>query len=303
MEHTIDGRRWLAMARTVSLGVLLAAVMGCGATADPTGDTWGALTAGPARILVSGSAATREQCAAELAATYCKAEDAAAAAAGCQRRLSGDVTRACGRAGCVIEYQAVRDVCVAGPNYPRSADCDRPVADDCAFYRTCLEGAHACGQAGYALGFGERMCHAFIVRRAAFTTAGQAWLRGVRTCLQRALLPMLHAPTVSCAALGDLAYGSHAGCYTEPGNSFCTLPLGDVWALLNVMSIDLLDPRALHQMGEVAKICLRDGEALAPESVARQALFSALSTAAAQGDGAALRALLLRAGGQGRATE
>ena len=118
------------------------------------------------------------------------------------------------------------------------------------------ESAHPCGASGYALGFGERMCYAFVARRAEFSAAGQAWLRGVRTCLQRALVPLLPASTLACSALGDAAYASHAGCYTAADNSICDLPFTDVLTLAAVLSRDLLDPRAIRQMGEVAKTCL-----------------------------------------------
>lgn len=266
----------------------LAAVVLLGCSAEPPDELQAEpslLTSGPgpAQILVSTSPKVSERCAAELGATYCTSADVTAAADSCKRRLSLDITLTCSRAGCVLPYAAYRDRCVAGPTYSGSAACATPVADDCAFYRTCLEGAHPCGQSGYALGFGERMCHVFIARRGEFSPAGQAWLRGVRTCLQRALVPLLGSPSPGCGPLGDIAYASHAGCYTAPGNTICALPFSDVLTLANVLSLDLLDPRAIRQMRDVAKTCwgLAADPGGAPSARTRAEFFRALADAAA----------------------
>lgn len=265
------------------------ALLGCGAEppAEPQAEQSHLLSGpGPAQILVSTSPKVSERCARELSATYCTSADVTAAAESCKRRLSPDITLTCSRAGCVLPYAAYRDRCVAGPTYASPAACATPVADDCAFYRTCLEGAHPCGPSGYALGFGERMCHVFIARRGEFSLAGQAWLRGVRTCLQRALVPLLPSPSPGCGPLGDIAYASHAGCYTAPGNTICALPFSDVLALANVLSLDLLDPRAIRQMREVAKTCwgLAAEPGADPSARPRAAFFRALADAASDAD-------------------
>lgn len=238
--------------------------------------------AGPAQIVVATSAQVRDLCAGEVFATYCSAADRATAVDACRRRLPSDLRVRCALSGCLSDYTAVRDHCVAGPAYPTPASCDDPVPDDCAFYRRCLEAAQPCGPSGYALGFGERLCFAFIARRGEFSAAGQAWLRGVRACLQRVLVPALHAPALACRSLGDTAYATHAGCYTAKENSICALPSTDFLALANVLSVDLLDPRAIRQMAEVANHCLR--HSLRPDAdpaeADRAAFYRAFAAAA-----------------------
>ena len=86
----------------------------------------------------------------------------------------------------------------------------------------------------------------------------------MRTCLQRALVPLASDPAQSCAALEDAAYASHAGCYTTPGNSVCGLPPADLAALTRALAPWLRDPRALRQIGEVLRSCGALGDAGAP---------------------------------------
>lgn len=142
-----------------------------------------------------------------------------------------------------------------GPTYASPAACVTPVADNCAFYRACLEAAHPCGAQGYALGFGEPLCYLFIARRDEFTPAGQRWLRGVRTCLQRELAALSARSDLTCDALADAAYASHTTCYTAADNSFCALPPVDVVRLASIVGPYLRDPRANAQTREVAAIC------------------------------------------------
>lgn len=274
----------LTLPAVVLSGIAVATLLGCGAERlDDREVTMQPLLGGPgpAHILVSTSPKVSERCAAELATTYCSAAEASAAADTCRRRLTLDITLTCSRAGCILPYAAYRDGCTAGPTYPTASTCAKPVADDCAFYRTCLESAHPCGASGYALGFGERLCYAFVARRGEFSSAGQAWLRGVRACLQGTLVPLLPASSVSCGPLGDTAYASHAGCYTAPGNTICALPFSDVLTLANVLSLDLLDPRAIRQMSEVAKTCwLSTPVGADPVAQRRAEQFRALAHAA-----------------------
>lgn len=284
-RRAMKTRRSSCTGQLALLGSFFLLSLGCGAPPEDLFDSDSSPLysgPGPAQILVSTSPRVSERCPGELAATYCSATEVSAAADSCRRRLPPDVVAACPRTGCVQPYAAYRDRCVAGATYPTATACRTPVADDCAFYRACLESAHPCGASGYALGFGERMCYAFVARRAEFSAAGQAWLRGVRTCLQRALVPLLPASTLACSALGDAAYASHAGCYTAADNSICDLPFTDVLTLAAVLSRDLLDPRAIRQMGEVAKTCLTVAPAGADPDSAREraAAFRAIAAAA-----------------------
>jgi hypothetical protein len=196
-------------------------------------------------------------CAPELATTYCAPADALAAMESCNARLSPTEQAACdAESACVVPYSPTRPgPCAAGPTYPSLAQCTAPVEDGCAFYRSCLDAAQPCGAEGYALGFGEPLCYLFIEHRAEFTPAGQRWLQGVRTCLQRALAPLVSSPAASCDALADEAFASHTSCYTDPDDSFCALASEDVIRLTGLLFPYLDDPRVAKQVHEVNAIC------------------------------------------------
>lgn len=244
---------------------LCAILAGCG---DPTGSpppttpgpedpAFATLDAGSPVELIPTTSAVTARCAAELASTFCTPSAALAAARACRARLTPAERDACDATrGCVAPYVPTRPgACVAGAAYPSREVCATPLADNCAFYRACLEAAHPCGAAGYALGFGEPLCYLFIDHRDDFTPAGQRWLRDVRTCLQRSLAALAARPTASCDALADDAYASHTSCYTAPESSFCALPPADVLRLANLLGPYLRDPRAAAQTRAVASIC------------------------------------------------
>lgn len=218
-------------------------------SADPLGVT-------PPVILVPTSTAEKvvaATCAAELDATYCSAASAAAAAAKCNERLGPNRAWLCGGA-CLVTYDAHRATCHAGPTYPTPAACSSPVVDDCSFYRACMEASRPCGDKGYALDYGERLCYAFVEKRDRFTPAGQAWLRGIRTCLQTAMVPALD-DGLTCDGLTDAAFAAHAPCYVAPGNSFCKLPVSDALAVARIVGSALLSSRSLTQIRQVATHC------------------------------------------------
>ncbi|MEZ4392792.1 MAG: hypothetical protein R3A48_17015 [Polyangiales bacterium] len=110
---------------------------------------------------------------------------------------------------------------------------------------------------GYALGFGEPLCYLFIDRREEFSPEGQRWLRGVRTCLQRALTALAARPSLSCDALADEAYASHTACYTARDNSYCALPPADVGRLARMLLPYFSDPRVQAQARAVNEACQR----------------------------------------------
>jgi hypothetical protein len=250
--------------RTIPLAALLLACSEPAAPVTPPAPppedaAFAALPAGVAVELVPLGAAVMSRCAAELAATYCAPDAALAAAHACRARLTADERAACDAArGCVAPYLPTRAAtCATGPAYASAARCAAPVEDNCAFYQACLEGAHPCGASGYALGFGEPLCYLFIDRRGEFSAAGQRWLRGVRTCLQRALAALSARPFTTCAALSDAAYASHAGCYTAPDNSYCALPPEDMGRLAILLRPYFSDPRVTAQIRAVTEVCAR----------------------------------------------
>lgn len=211
------------------------------------------------------SDAVRAACAPELGATYCSAEEAEAARVRCEARLSFHDRLPCAFGGCVASFTPRRAPgCRSGSTYPDRAACDHPVTDDCSFYRTCVDAALPCGEEGYALQFGERLCYRFIEDEARFSPHGQRWLRGIRSCLEESLVPVLSAPG-TCTSLSQAGFAAHAPCYLAPGNSFCDLSPLDVAALATSLGRDLFTRDAFTQMRDVAKSCVRD---LLTESVA-----------------------------------
>ncbi|MFI5302822.1 MAG: hypothetical protein ACHREM_32435, partial [Polyangiales bacterium] len=147
-----------------------------------------------------------------------------------------------------------------GETYPDAASCATPVPSNCSFYAACLDPELACGEAGYALGYGERYCDAFA-NDAGFSAAGAAWRDSTMICLQRHLADLGAAAVASmtCSSLTDDAFASHPACYTQPGASICDLPPSDVLVVLHTISAsDLFSQRALKQEASVARTCVID---------------------------------------------
>lgn len=261
----------------------LAAVLvaGCAAApeeAAPAGEAAVATTLATTVHLVPSGPAVARACEGELAQTYCAREDAERAAATCAARA------ACPGGACVTLHEAKGvPACRAGATYPTREACHAPVAEDCSFYRTCLEATRPCGEDGYALGFGERLCYAFLADDARFSAEGRAWLREVRPCLQRGLVPSLddHA---ACDESYERAMSSHVACYTDEAHAICDLPLGDVVELARVLGRELFSLRALRQIRTIGLTCA--GRAIAralggaDEVAARRGFFTGLADAA-----------------------
>lgn len=208
--------------------------------------------------LIPTSGTARRECATELAQTYCSEASARAAADRCTAKIDEKDRIGCDGGVCVALFSPARSgACAEGPTYPTKAACKTPVSDDCAFYRTCLEADHACGEDGYALAFGERLCNAFITKRARFSPAGQTWLHAIRQCLEDELVPELGREQ-SCSDLEDRAFDSHLRCYTSPAHSLCDLSHEDALELTAVLNKDILNPHAIKQVGALLSACLSE---------------------------------------------
>jgi hypothetical protein len=239
--------------RLVAAALLGAALPACAANVDDGEEASAVVDVEPV-VWAATTSAVRARCAPELATRYCSMASAEAGAARCLARLTSAELARCDREGCLVPFTPVREgACVEGPTYPDAEACHHPVADDCSFYRSCVETAHPCGDDGYALGFGERFCNVFMEHDDAFTPKGRTWLRSVRRCLQTELVDALDAP-MACSALSDRAYGSHAGCYTLSGNSICDLPARDVAKLTELVAKDP-GQQAFKQMKAVIRAC------------------------------------------------
>ncbi len=277
--------------RKIAAVFSLVLAVGCSASAGPEEAGAEALSGGSSSILVPVAGAEKAvaaACGAELDATYCSAASARAASASCVAKLSADTSAQCGGA-CVVAYSPVRASCHAGATYPTRASCDAPVADDCSFYRACLEASQPCGDQGYALDFGERLCYAFVEEHGRFTPHGQSWLRRIRTCLQTSIVPTLHEG-LACGALEDAAYAAHSPCYTQKGDSICHLPIRDVASIARILGTTLVSSRGLAQIREIAAACLFEGLGILSAAPPSRAFFQGLANAAE--DESTLRAFL-----------
>lgn len=108
------------------------------------------------------------------------------------------------------------------------AECSNPPFGSCTFYADCLESRYHCGQSGYPIGYGQHYCQAFMAAGSKFSMQGQEWLTQTMHCLQAALVPEATGEDeITCNALADKAFGTHATCYVN--NGLCALSPPD-WA-------------------------------------------------------------------------
>lgn len=243
----------------------LVSVLGCASAdgSDVEGESGAALASATKTFIIPVDERARFLCHDEINRYYCDAASARSAAFACAQKLgatsSSDACNAVNGvvgSGCV-RYETQSETCVASaPVYPTGASCTSVRPKSCHFYSACLEADEPCGDDGYALGYGERYCYAF--KNASFSAKGQAWRDNVMQCLQKALVPQLSAaPTLTCTALTDFAFGSHPACYTETGHSICYLPPSDLAAVFGTIGLgEALKARTLDQMRRVVGTCI-----------------------------------------------
>lgn len=140
----------------------------------------------------------------------------------------------------------VNSACACDPNKPQKSTttltprttlspwCFSPDGKTCSWYRDCLEQRYPCEgtEAAYAITYAEKFCDLYTDHYKSFSTDGQIWIDGVRECLQVTLVPLLrHWMKPTCSDIKNIAFASHANCYTGPasGGSFCSLSLVDKW--------------------------------------------------------------------------
>ena len=111
-------------------------------------------------------------------------------------------------------------------------ECYSPRANDCNWYKDCLETKYHCygTNYGYAIEFVENFCR--LGTKSGFSSNGRRWISGVHECLQSALLPSLK-PWINstCAKIYDIAFSNYSHCYSQPAHGaggLCTLSCGDV---------------------------------------------------------------------------
>lgn len=132
--------------------------------------------------------------------------------------------------------------------------CQNP-PQTCTFYSSCAEAALPCGSSGYAIGYGLKNCDKFMQRLSHFSTAGQAWIFRVMTCLQKFLSNgPLQRCGLDCSSLKSDAFSSHPACYVDSG--VCDLPIGDWVQLVITIRDDLLTLDTLKQAVTTGGNCL-----------------------------------------------
>ena len=52
---------------------------------------------------------------------------------------------------------------------------------------------------------------------------GQAWINGVRPCLQRAIIDTVIDSSTTCLQLKNAAFDTHPDCYVKTNPSFCSV--------------------------------------------------------------------------------
>lgn len=243
--------------------VLVGLMIGCAAVPDDEGDQGGqALSSNERTLLFAKDDASRVWCRDVTNRYYCSEEEASAAATACAIRLSPVPAK--------LAAEKVPGACSKSSElYPTIESCKEPMPEHCGFYAACLERAIPCGEQGYALGFGEKYCTAF--RNAEMSERGNRWAMGVMGCLQRALVDRIERDGTFddskraasgnqqslCKDVFDEAFDSHPGCYTRAEDSFCYLPLRDVYDVAKVIGVkELMTSRTRAQMTETVRICL-----------------------------------------------
>jgi len=223
----------------------------------------GAESVGRRIYLTPVDARARVACRDEDNRYYCSKASADAARAKCAAKVmakGGSAFDPCATGGnaCVRARTTTEPCTEDGLTYPTAASCATPRPENCSYYSACLEAKRPCGEAGYALGYGEKYCNAFA-NNAAFSAAGVAWVNSTMLCLQKHLASLSSdtLASMTCTAVTDDAFASHPDCYTQPGASICDLGPSDALQVLRTISAsDLLSSRAIKQEASVVRTCV-----------------------------------------------
>lgn len=148
---------------------------------------------------------------------------------------------------CDIPSVADGDECSGYMDDEGCASCDYYLCKEAA------DGAAACGEDGYYLGYGFRYCERISqVTRPRLSDAGKVWLDSARRCLMEEVeLQVEHEH--SCSDIQQIAFDSHPACYMDAG--FCSLPWGDMWSVF--MTVDPTDVE-MRQVFSTGIGCFRD---------------------------------------------
>lgn len=142
------------------------------------------------------------------------------------------------------------------------ASCQAPKANDCSFYRKCVQKKFNCAHEEYPIGYGEKYCNKFNALTSSDLSAyGILWRDETLSCLQKALVPTLSPSSEikTCSQLDTVAFDSHPACYTNVYMSICELPAGDWQTIVKVVDpSDYLSTKSAKQIASVIKTCAGD---------------------------------------------
>lgn len=138
--------------------------------------------------------------------------------------------------------------------------CVNPIVPNCNFYASCLEATCKCGEQGYGLSYGKKYCEKFLGSYS-FSEKGRKWRDATLVCLQERLYAAVPNDSVlcDCKAISQTAYKSHVECYTQSGNSICSLDIADLGVVYDLISLsDLADKEGLKALRDIAAKCFAE---------------------------------------------
>ena len=133
----------------------------------------------------------------------------------------------------------------------------------CTFYSCANKSVEAAGICkkddpnAYFINYGEKYCKRFSEKtNQKISDKGKIWLNKTLVCLQGAVVGFCEKNHCSnCSKIRELAYASHADCYTKSG--LCYLNPYDLFLIGITPDItnDVLNKDGLKQVAEVAGLC------------------------------------------------
>ncbi len=143
----------------------------------------------------------------------------------------------------------------------------------CDYYQCVEREVLRCGETGYTMGYGYYYCKKFeAVRPRSFLTPHEkelfpvewpAWLAKTARCLHSAVDEYLSSVPQegSCEDLREVAFASHANCYTSE-ESFCFLPPRQIANIGNIISVrGFFERETREQVQQTAAICVQQIDA------------------------------------------
>jgi hypothetical protein len=126
-----------------------------------------------------------------------------------------------------------------------------PSSRSCDYYYE-VERDYKCGEHGYPLDFGHRLCEKYLTAQPNVSKSLRLWFPKVRYCLQ-VYLENNRGNFRGCQDLRRKALKSHTTCYEKTG--FCDLSFSDKMTILRVTAMDLANLDILRMSFDIQRIC------------------------------------------------